>query len=156
MTSEITILKNLLEDSIDEVYAEERFVLGYKMQTMKGLEQAFAFRVGIHLQEKIKITEYKSLDLDAEYNKSLGLSKMLDEFQNGIRPDLVLHKRGTHKKNKLAIEFKGYWNKIIEKDKRKLIGLTSSAGDYNYLLGALVLIGKESAEIEYYANGANI
>jgi hypothetical protein len=151
--SEILILKKLLEDSINDVYAEERFILKFEMQDINGLEQAFGFRLGVHLSERIKFTDYKTMDLDAEYNKNLGLSKMLEEFENGIRPDLLLHQRGNHKHNFLAIELKGYWNKVINKDERKLIGLTSSAGDYNYLLGALILIGKTSAKINYYVDG---
>src|SRR5690606_7805865 len=110
--SDVKILCRLLEEAICGVYGEERFVLNYEMQSLEVLEQAFAFRVGVHLHEIIKNTAYRSLDLDAEYNKSLGASKMLEEFEHGIRPELVLHERGTHKNNKLAVEFKGHWNQI--------------------------------------------
>lgn len=151
--NEINTLKTILQAAVNQVYNEDRFILKYKMESMKGLEQAFAFRVGLYLQEKLKNTPFESLDLDAEYNKSLGASKMLEEFPKGIRPDLILHQRGTHEKNILAIEFKGHWNQLKEKDIRKLIGLTSTNGDYKYTLGALVIINKDSADYTYYNDG---
>ena len=142
MNEEQLLLRQLLEDAINDVYAEPRFILQHDMQDLEGLEQSFAFRVGLNLHERLKNTDYSLFDLDAEYNKSLGLSKMLEEFENGIRPDLILHQRGTHENNILAVEFKGHWNKFDKKDKRKLIGLTSSNGDYQYRLGVFVHIGK--------------
>ncbi|HPN69467.1 MAG TPA: hypothetical protein PLZ32_08105 [Saprospiraceae bacterium] len=156
MDEEQTFLLNILKDAINDVYNENRLLLKFETQSLIGLEQAFAFRVGLHLFERLKHTEYKVLDLDAEYNKSIGQSKMLEEFEDGIRPDLILHERGNHINNKLAVEFKGYWNKLNEKDLRKLVGLTSPNGDYNYTLGVFVNIGESKATFRIYINGFEI
>lgn len=156
MNEEQAFFREVLQKAVKDVYNENRFILKYKTQELKGLEQAFAFRVGLYLFEMFKNTNYSSFDLDAEYNKSIGASKMLEEFDNGIRPDLVLHKRGTHANNKLAIEFKGFWSKTEEKDIRKLIGLTSSAGDYKYSLGIFVQIGRKEATFRYFINGVEL
>lgn len=156
MNEEQRKLIEYLKAAVENVYAENRFILQYETQVMKGLEQAFAFRVGLYLNDIIRQTEYNHLDLDAEYNKSIGLSKMTEEFENGIRPDLILHQRGSHDNNILAVEFKGSWSKIQLKDERKLIGLTSPAGDYKYKLGVFVQIGKTEANFRYFINGVEI
>lgn len=149
MNYEQLYLAKVLKDAVENVYKEKRFLLQFK----KGLEQAFVFRVGLYLNEILKNSKYCNLDLDVEFNKSIGASKMLEEFPKGIRPDLLLHERGNHYNNKLAVEFKGYWNKIDKKDIRKLVGLTSQAGDYKYTLGVFVNIGKTEPTFRYFING---
>lgn len=153
MNEEQQNLAQIIEHAVANVYRENRFLLRFNTQELKGLEQAFAFRVGIYLYELLKTTEYRNLDLDSEYNKSIGASKMLEEFENGIRPDLILHERGTQSNNKFAIEFKGHWQKVNHKDIRKLVGLTSDAGDYNYQLGVFVQIGTDKPTFRYFING---
>ena len=78
-------------------------------------------------------------------------------FVEGVRPDLLIHKRGDNTKNLLVVEFKGWWNKSKNRDEDKLKSLTSPCDEYHYLLGAFVRLGKENIqELEYYADGEKL
>jgi len=154
MTEKENELFRMLRESIKNVYAENPSLLQLNGKKRKGLEQAFVFRTGVHLNGLIEKSDYKSFNLDAEYNKNGTDSKKTNRFPKGIRPDLILHQRGTNDNNKIAVEFKGFWSKgKAKKDRKKLEDLTAQAGDYCYLLGVLVLIGQDKPDFEIYKNG---
>ena len=153
MSEEQNLLAELLKSAIDMVYEEDRPLLNFNEEDRKGLEQAFVFRVGIHLSNLLKGTEYEVLDLDSEYNKNHGVTKTSVNFPNGMRPDLLIHQRDTHNQNKLAVEFKGHWENNIQSDLNKLKDLTSSNEDYQYLLGVFVHIGRTEASFRNFING---
>lgn len=154
MNEEQTYLVNLLEEAIQRVYREERFLLKFAQEERTGLEQAFVFRTGIHLNNLLCGTPYKTLDLDSEYNKILNSTKKSRRFPNGIRPDLIIHKRNSNKENKLVAEFKGWWNNNVDEDFRKLEDLTSPDDNYHYSIGVFVKIGKDRPDCyRYFVNG---
>ena len=150
---EIRQLKYLLESAVSAAYAEPNLVERNDEKDKEGYEQTFAFRVGIHLHELLKRTEYSRLNLDCEYNKHGDDPKKTNG--KGIRPDLLIHSRGNDDENILAVEFAGWWQcaKKFEKDKEKLEGLTQNNGDYRYSLGALVKIEKDNPTYTYFQNG---
>lgn len=153
MNEEQTYLVNLLEQAIKRVYEEDRFLFDFSQGERTGLEQAFVFRVGIHLNNLLKLTPYKELDLDSEYNKCHGNIKRSRRFPKGLRPDLIIHRRDSNEDNKLVVEFKGWWNCNIAKDKKKLEDLTEPDEKYHYLIGVLVKIGMAEATYLYFING---
>ncbi len=118
----------------------------------KGNEQTIAFRVGIHLHELLKRSDYSCLNLDCEYNKHGDNPKSVND--KAIRPDLLIHSRGNDDKNILVVEFAGWWKseEDLEKDKAKLEALTKPDGEYRYRLGVLVKIEKENPSYTYYPN----
>lgn len=144
-----------LKRAIHEVYNEHRLLFENRGKSVKGLEQAFAFRVGVHLSRILVDTKYATFDLDSEYNKRDGDIKVTTNFGRGIRPDLLLHVRNSDRENKLAIEFKGWWNKKVEKDHLKLCDLTDPNGQYKYLLGVFVHVGEtwESTKMTCFNDG---
>lgn len=160
MSDEQKELFNLLKTAVDKVYSNDRDLLeNEKRKSRSGLEQAFVFRVGIYLNELLKKSNYKHLNLDCEYNKNGDDSKRTEKFPKGIKPDLLLHKRQQNDKNKLAVEFKGYWNnrqKSIQKDKQKLEDLTFRDGHYKYKLGVFVIIGKDEASFTCFVDGEEV
>lgn len=142
-------LQDLLKDAIKEAYKQSPDLFMYE-----GIEQAMVFRIGIHLQDFANETDAISdLDIDCEYNKNLDQTKQ-DMSGKGIRPDLIIHSRGNHGNNLLAVEFKGHWNLNVDRDKKKLRELTSPVSHYRYKLGVLVILGRRSVEFTYYKNGA--
>lgn len=153
MNEEQLYLNSLLSDAVQEVYSEERFLLSFSDGNRGGLEQAFVFRTGIHLSRILGDTPYSALDLDSEYNKNHGNAKTSRRFPNGLRPDLIIHRRDTNEENKLVVEFKGWWNTDIDNDIRKLEDLTNPNDSYGYLLGVLVIIGREGADFRFFMNG---
>jgi len=150
---EIIQLKCLLESAVSAAYAEPNLVERNDEKDKEGYEQTFAFRVGIHLHELLKRTEYARLNLDCEYNKHGDDPKRING--KGIRPDLLIHSRGNDDKNILAVEFAGWWQKDekIGDDKTKLRDLTLHDGAYGYCLGVLVEIGKDHPTFTYFQNG---
>lgn len=153
MNQEQHYLTDLLHTAVDFVYQEERFLLRFADGDREGLEQAFVFRTGIYLSRLIANTEYDILDLDSEYNKNHGGAKTSSRFPNGMRPDLILHRRDSNEQNKLVVEFKGFWNNNSANDFLKLEDLTSPNENYKYLLGIYVEIGRQQPDYKYFING---
>ena len=153
MSNEQQLLVDLLSSAISSVYHEERFLLEYAQGERAGLEQAFVFRTGIYLSRLLDGTEYEELDLDSEYNKNHGNAKTSKRFPNGLRPDLIIHRRDSNEQNKLVVEFKGWWSNDVETDLKKLEDLTDQSDNYNYLIGVLVQIGKTEPAYHYFING---
>lgn len=171
MNEEQQFLGGLLEEAVNRVYSEDRFLLTYSDGDRRGLEQAFVFRAGVHLAKLLQGTEYESLDLDSEYNKNHGDLKRTFNFRNGLRPDLIIHRRDSNLENKLVAQFKGYWAQTtakgleeIEGDLRKLKDFTDpleyvrdleerSKYKYDYVLGVFVMIGNQRPEFRYFTEG---
>lgn len=153
MNEEQTYLVEVLRNAINAVYQEERFLLRFAQGDREGLEQAFVFRTGIHLSNLLNGTPYATLDLDSEYNKNHGNAKTSRRFPNGLRPDLIIHRRDSNEENKLVAEFKGYWNNDIDTDIRKLEDLTDPNDNYHYLIGVFVQINRTEATFRYFING---
>lgn len=153
MSEEQTLLINILQKAVNEVYREERFLLEFAQGERAGLEQSFVFRAGIHLSNLLNGTSFEVLDLDSEYNKNHGNAKTSRRFPNGLRPDLIIHKRDSNAENKLVAEFKGWWNNDINTDINKLEDLTDPNDNYHYLIGVFVHIGRTEATFRYFVNG---
>lgn len=153
MNEEQQLLVELLSDAITSVYQEERFLLEYAQGGRAGLEQAFVFRTGVYLSRLLVGTDYEALDLDSEYNKNHGDAKTSARFPHGLRPDLIIHQRDSHEQNKLVTEFKGWWNNDIATDIEKLEDLTDPNGNYSYLIGVFVRIGRDEPNYRFFING---
>lgn len=153
MNEEQNYLIETLQIAVSSVYEEERFLLRFSDGDREGLEQAFVFRTGIYLSQLINGSQYEALDLDSEYNKHHGGAKTSHRFPRGMRPDLIIHRRDSNEQNKLAVEFKGWWNNNLGTDIMKLEDLTNHADNYGYLIGILVILGREEANFRYFING---
>lgn len=153
MNEDQTYLVEVLRNAINAVYQEERFLLRFAQGDREGLEQPFVFRTGIHLSNFLNGTHYAALDLDSEYNKNHGNAKTSRRFPNGLRPDLIIHRRDSNEENTLVAEFKGWWNNDIASDISKLEDLTDPNDNYHYLIGVFVQIGRTEATFRYFING---
>jgi hypothetical protein len=153
MNDEQTCLVNLLKQAIQMVYTEQRFLLQFAQGDRTGLEQAFVFRTGVDLSVLLNGTPYEALDLDSEYNKNHGDAKTSNRFPNGLRPDLIIHRRDSSAENKLVAEFKGWWNNDIADDIKKLEDLTNPHDNYRYMIGVFVRIDHNKANYRFFING---
>lgn len=147
-TKERKRLFNILKCSVDKVYANFSKVI-----QIQGLEQCVVALIYAYLFEKIQASEYKNLDLNSEYNKNCNSVKSTPNFPKGVRPDIILHQMWTNEANKIAIEFKGWWNNDSEKDIQKLKDLTNPDGEYKYLLGVWVLLKKDAPSYKFVIDG---
>lgn len=116
-------------------------------------ELSISHKLGHYLA--LLIDEY---DVDCEYNRNL-VDPKTDEANNKIRPDIIIHKRGSNDDNFVIIEIKPWWNDDIEKDVKKLNEMTKQDGQYRYCFGFSIVINKnrdlvsatiiENGEIKY-------
>ncbi len=144
-------LLRLVDTALARVYEEDRNLI--LQQTH---ERAIVFRFGLYLYELLKESVFSDYDLDCEYNrKGYGTDiKSARGFENGIFPDMVLHKRGPQEYNLLIIEFKPYWNTDNSRDLEKLRTFTSSASEYKYQCGLSVVLNENDWKITIVKDGS--
>ena len=120
-------------------------------------ERSIVFRFAHYLQEMLNCEKrLSSYDLDCEYNRNGTMAKRLPSFPNGTYPDVILHHRGSNKSNLLVMEFKTYWSDNQDIDVRKIEEFTNQNGEFKFLLGETVLIGKDKAKQRLFVDGHEI
>lgn len=142
---QITKLLNIVELTVVQLYEKDLILFEKQVH-----ERAIAFRFAIYFQELIRNTEFGDLDLDFEYNKREGDSKITPSRPNGSCPDLILHKRGSQDQNTLVLEFKCVWSKADrDGDFNKLIDYTlqNVENGYYYGLGIFLELGKAREQV---------
>jgi len=100
--------------------------------------------------------EFKDYDVDCEYNKHIDTEKIVNKFNSSIRPDILIHKRGTDNNNLVCIEIKKEQNNSTRtNDYNKLKELTKQDGQYKYYLGIFIDFYKNKSKtvIIYFRNG---
>ena len=142
-------LKDLIKKALNTLYEKdwELLCLGKDERINKHVgERAIVFRFGIYFQQELnKIPELKDLNLDCEYNRK-GTNPKSITIKNRIMPDIILHQRGNNNHNLLVLEFKGWWNKNQEYDKKKIERLIDNAGEYGYKEGYTILLDKRYSD----------
>lgn len=103
-------------------------------------ELTISHRIAVYLEK-----EFPEFNVDCEYNKNLGDPKRNQEDKN-IRPDIIIHLRGTEK-NLVIFEIKkcGKDNKKAKCDMRKLKEIILSG--LNYKLGVFVGVLKKKIDV---------
>lgn len=112
-------------------------------------ERAVVFRFAYYLQKILENNHlFQGLSVDCEYNRNLNDVKRTPKFPKGTYPDLILHKRGEESNNLLIMEFKAYWNKDISHDINKIKEFIDVNGDYGYVYGISVILGRKKDDVE--------
>jgi len=105
--------------------------------------------------------EFKEYDVDCEYNRHLNDKKeaTINGKKKVIRPDIVIHKRGTDENNLVYLEIKTDHNaQSRKKDYDKIRAMTKQDGDYKYQLGVFIDFNrnKENLIIIFFENGDEV
>lgn len=138
------IIERKVENSLSRFISNDSVLISYAVK-----EEALSHRIACYLQNT-----FSNLDVDCEYNKFGENDKMLDG--KGIRPDIIIHKRGDQIHNLLAIEVKKKLNPS-NNDITKLKGLTNQRGKYKYAYGLFLGFSKNMKGIMvYYHNRQEI
>lgn len=163
------LLQNILNKALDMVYEKDAYLINHKpedwiLNTLEEKavaedinkakkyhigERAIVFRVGHYFQTLMdeKYKDLQSYHLDCEYNRNLFDVKKMLEFAKGTYPDLILHERGSNRKNLIVIEFKGWWNSDDgEKDIKKIKSFTSPKESYKYQFGVFVRLTQKRTD----------
>ena len=112
-------------------------------------ELSISHKLGHYLA--LLITEY---DVDCEYNRNKDDKKNMGKSH--IRPDIIIHERGSNEHNLVVIEIKPWWNSDDTLyDEKKLEFLTSTDCDFKYKYGLSLIIkeNREDTEVKIYIDG---
>ena len=146
--TQIDELKTLVTNALDMLYQHDSNLILNAVN-----ERSVVFRFGLYFNELLKTSSFSVYNLDCEYNRNLGVPKRTINFQNGVIPDVLLHRRNSNDENVLVLEFKAYWNNANRKvDIKKIQDFTSQAEDniYKYGLGGVIELQHKIFTIGYY------
>lgn len=137
-------LKRHLDESVGQLYRSDRQLIDGGAH-----EQAITARLAFYLAQRFS----PQWDVDCEYNRDDRDERDIKRDQEGraIRPDIIVHRR-REPENLLAVELKPLWSRrSVRRDHEKLIDLTGER--FGYRLGALVHLGKQQYQIDWYRDG---
>lgn len=141
-------IDEIIEKACKELYKNDRYLIKHNVN-----ERAVVFRFGIYLQRLISKNNYfDNYNLDNEYNRNMDDSKRLSDYENGVYPDLIIHKRGSNEYNLLIIECKTEWNSDISEDINRIRRFVDTNGRFRYKYGLSILFKKNEVKcifIEY-------
>lgn len=179
---EISELKDKLMQCLDLIWENDSYLIGNDLN-----ERTFCHRLALYLEQ-----EMKGFNVDCEYNRNKNGSKRIYELSQNLNwkmlndnvlmtikdaekmeskirsyvtyPDIIVHERGSNKRNLLVIEVKKVPDvsacaNVDRNDEQKLCAYTSKAdtNDYHYLLGVWLAYqpGKHNKRffLSYFQNG---
>lgn len=136
-------LKAIVERATQRLVDEQRALLELKVG-----EPTIAQHIAGYIREQIP----KQLSVDVEYNKHLTEKKVLllppkgspnaNPIPTVVRPDIVIHKRGTDRQNVVALEVKKPGANLAH-DRVKLEAFKQQ---YGYLLAGHIIVGLKGAQ----------
>ena len=129
-----------LKLALDMLYYKDQYLISNRMNKHVS-ELSISHKLGHYLA--LLIDKY---DVDCEYNRNLADPKS-EEANNLIRPDIIVHKRGSNDDNFVIIEIKPWWNDNTEKDVKKLYEMTKQDGQFRYCFGFSILIDKNRGSV---------
>lgn len=152
---DIENLKNHVTQALDMLYCRDIYLIQHKVS-----ERSIVFRFGVYLQKNLEVDSmYRNYNIDVEYNRNYDKPKYLSDFDRGVYPDLIIHKRGSNSFNLLVVEFKTYWYGDTEQDLYKLQQFMSDNDDvertYEYRFGLSVLINKFEPQLQWLPEDIN-
>ena len=141
-----------LKIALDMLFYKDQYLI-YNETNMHVSELSISHKLGHYLA--LLIDEY---DVDCEYNRNLTDPKT-NKANHLIRPDIIVHKRGSNDDNFVIIEIKPWWNDDTNKDVKKLYEMTKQDGQFRYYFGFSIVINRnrdsvitkiiENGEIKY-------
>ena len=102
-------VKERLEAAVSRLYKEDSHLF-----VVDAHECSLTFRLGLYLQQS-----FPDCHVDCEYNRDGEVAKR-NEAGDPVRPDILIHKRGSNEHNLLAIEAKK--KPENDYDQKKLMG----------------------------------
>ena len=157
MTIPDELLIKLLKEGVAECYKKDNLLIE------RSMEQASVARIFYYLQSLIntdgRFSFLREYNLDCEFNKNGQHIKATPHYENGTRPDMILHERGTNNHNLLIVEFKSdNGSREISGTSNDLIKLKdfTSPGIYNYQLGVFIKLLKEKPDYSFFKKGKEI
>ncbi len=121
-------------------------------------EQTLSSRLACYLAQYYEKGRWWNYNVDCEYNRNFNNPKILENIsnKNGVRPDIIIHKRWSNDDNLLVIEIKKASNAEAQSwsDDEKLKWFTSSNDQYRYTYWVYLMFDTEGLkEYKIYQKG---
>jgi hypothetical protein len=146
MTIKLNVIKRRIKHCIEKIYENDSDLFD-----RNNYEVTISSKLAQYL-----FIEFKKYDVDCEYNKHINQEKRVKELNHNIRPDIIIHRRGTDEDNLVYIEIKTDHNResrTYDYDKVKV--MTKQEGKYRYNLGLFIDFNrdKEKLKIIFFEDG---
>jgi hypothetical protein len=145
----LDVIKRRIKHCVDLIYENDSDLFG-----RGNYEVTISSKLAQYL-----FLEFKDYDVDCEYDRHIDNEKRVDILNSNVRPDIVIHKRGTDSHNLAYIEIKKEQNvSSREHDFDKISAMTVHNGEYNYSIGVFIDFSryKNRLVIRYFVNGDEI
>lgn len=138
----IETIQEIIEKVLTEIVKHDNYLLHKKLK-----EECINHKLAIHIEKEITRRNIDNFHVDIEYNKNCNDPKYVEinGEQMSIRPDIIVHKRGSNKCNFLAIEAKKTYKS--KHDIQKIQALLRSP--YKFDFGCLISYLPEKSYIKY-------
>ena len=159
-------LKTCVENAISRIYREDAYLIKYGLSEWT-ISAQFHYYMRLECQH---VPELKGYSFDSEYNF---MSKISDkglaakyicvgDEKLRVRPDFIIHKRGSSSNNYLWVEMKRVGGWRWKKDLNRVLSVTKTRAteggvDYvtGYSYGLGILFHKKEVQCNWYANGSD-
>lgn len=143
----------ILDICLSKMLEEDRYLLERNVH-----EQTLSSRLACYLAQYYEEEERWNYNVDCEYNRNFDDCKMLKNITNtnGVRPDIIIHKRWSNADNLLVIEIKKASNAEAQSwsDDEKLKWFTSSDDVYRFTYWVYLMFDTKSLkEYKIYKKG---
>jgi hypothetical protein len=156
----------ILTGAIDTLFQSDAYLLEHGVD-----ERALSSALAGYLKEQVGLIGIRNVSVDAEYNRNAMLGSPRHPkalwvpdgngayIQKNVRPDVIVHERGQHRRNLLVIEIKknaSEAQRADDFDKLRAFTETTPRNSYHYLHGAFVnlrWVGQPAREIIWFSEG---
>ena len=143
----------ILDECLTKMLEKDGYLLEKNLH-----EQTLSGRLATYLIEYYEKDELWNYNVDCEYNRNFNNPKILENIsnKNGVRPDIIIHKRWSNDDNLLVIEIKKDSNAEAQSwsDDEKLRWFTSSDDQYRYTYWVYLMFDTEGLkEYKIYKKG---
>ena len=134
----IDVIKRRIRHCIDKIYENDSDLFD-----RNNYEVTISNKLAQYL-----FIEFKEYDVDCEYNKHINKEKENKELNKNIRPDIIIHRRGTDENNLLYIEIKTDHNRESRTfDYDKIKAMTKQNSEYKYSLGLFIDFNRDKEKL---------
>lgn len=146
--------EQIITEALRQFAHEDTLLIEYKVGEVSMAHKIAQYLGQYFVDRDVDIEYNKKIDIEAGAVSQKEMPKKINAKPNSakkptgrIRPDIIVHERGRVENNRLVIEIKKSNNlKDVNNDHKKLKFLTS-APEYKYEFGALIVVFVKKKEI---------
>lgn len=143
-------IEKCINRALDLLYEKDEYLIAHPGPKREDhvSERGIVFRFGVYFDWLFRESISGDYHIDTEYNRDEDEIKRSprpckpEELQN-CYPDFIVHRRGNNDNNLLILEFKTWWNKTQDDDRKRVRYFIDPTSQYKYQFGATVLLEQQ-------------